>query len=1625
MDNPKKRKEDLTTEIEKKDGGSFSSIQLSADELRKNLGNPEVIDLVKGYFLKNKDENKITNYINAGGSVSEICQLLTNMDLKKRDQTCVIFEALQLIIIKSITEFPDQDQLKDDCKQLIANYIGEFQSLLTSKTSVKNKKIILRLLAVLATVSTSLASLILLSLTLTKEDVEALVEHFDPLDEKSLRVAFIHFLLAFVIEQSPKVIEKLLGKKVWIPSIFPGLQYDSPFNVKLVVTTLEGRIIDNKDLSKTSKLYVFNTMSLIHLSELYNWNPKSWYDKKSNKMTVFNGQISDDDKIEIRTLIHGLLLKITTSVKYGIAFHDPTYGTSNIQRNYTISNFLQKFSQPWEDNLKRDLLHQIIRVCPDLLKPVLTSFQPRLKVILPNWLQVLDLIIEVAVDVNFDLRNVDPKSYLTIVQDLIVPHQILEAISNGLLLNAKNSQEKLTVLKLLLIILNRYKDVSVTFSEELKDYSSVQANIAAYLINNLPKSHDIFHCLKLSYSNMEYDVVKELIKLLTLYEDICPEVVDIIRYDDTISNWVKECITGSESSESCNISLLLSMIRLEIIVNPQDTYQEQCLDRFKYTTMGKEESDIRLGLEILKEFLYKSGIFIRNEKELSLWIYCMEKYFHCSIGSTIAESLKWALENMNTVYRTLLEVQEYSEVDALPGLNLDDFLKLSVNDDVSSLDNSVDSMFNLSPLLPSLLHCLCDNVPVESNDFLIAFIAHYLHRQVSIQPYIILLKKYKSPTVEKIIHYTESWLNAPTSINIPPFNKSVYYNASRSVLDGKKFDYDAAKDILNDLKGRELLLEKCIFMACELSRLGQATPARLEQISSLVRFCLTDTCLQVPMNHPTLLANFHPMMDVGDSDLTNLVIMISEHCNLSPKTIAPFSHRLSFELKYAKSICYNLEDDSKLKKLLKIFKFSKSDVEDLINYVFTMKAKYFERSGKLSPWASVLIHLLNEAVELNIIMNEKSLKGLIIVLIKLIEKEYDVSEICNCFLKYLKALEVDISGTLLDSFKVLFVVMSTAAIWYEDLCVFIYLLLDKVDYTNISVDRAVTLLASLEKFKKRHKEVVSDSSQIIFNGLCSRPSPKWLVGLRKIIDALLPPETCKKTCKYVRKKSKEIFTSTESLLVIKEIFKKSEEMLTLFTLVIDWLSEELNKPDGFDQEQSEEMCKILIETLQGDIDSSGLSAPDNDFVMHLLLEGLRLPSQFILDLLLCLLEKKLIKLPPNEVFELLTSHSCFLDVILGKDISAKYSCLKLILELVSKDNSLINSKHVPVLLSCYGATLSKLDQIILKILYIYERVGGINLAGWKPYVWGEAAIDHYSIRTKLSSVKLNHSITLDLFEKDLVLNTIREFPLDRRLNGDYDKNVDSIYDPAFYLPLLSQVASEKNLGWKLAGSGALALTLAALASSDPEVRLAAYHVLHRMYTNIEQHKDNLIWRHFIEAVRGGIVDLKENDNVRLSSIITTFLGRASIIMAFPDDYLYFSLHNFIFAKPHLKLNTVPAFFEMFHHTQGNQKLHQRWLLEVIKDGIREQRDLQLALNCLSFKFILDFHSCNLASPKTKQLIEELVAKCVQFVDEKQLLINNYSIIPWISVANSNLINNLPHRKNAQYKPLIDFIKQRT
>lgn len=54
-----------------------------------------------------------------------------------------------------------------------------------------------------------------------------------------------------------------------LTSIIPGLIHDAPETIVLVLNTLRLKIVENMKISKTLKLYTFNTAVLRMISKLY------------------------------------------------------------------------------------------------------------------------------------------------------------------------------------------------------------------------------------------------------------------------------------------------------------------------------------------------------------------------------------------------------------------------------------------------------------------------------------------------------------------------------------------------------------------------------------------------------------------------------------------------------------------------------------------------------------------------------------------------------------------------------------------------------------------------------------------------------------------------------------------------------------------------------------------------------------------------------------------------------------------------------------------------------------------------------------------------------------------------------------------------------------------------------------------------------------------------------------------------------------------------------------------------------------------------------------------------------------------------------------------------------------
>ncbi|CAB0016783.1 unnamed protein product [Nesidiocoris tenuis] len=173
----------------------------------------------------------------------------------------------------------------------------------------------------------------------------------------------------------------------------------------------------------------------------------------------------------------------------------------------------------------------------------------------------------------------------------------------------------------------------------------------------------------------------------------------------------------------------------------------------------------------------------------------------------------------------------------------------------------------------------------------------------------------------------------------------------------------------------------------------------------------------------------------------------------------------------------------------------------------------------------------------------------------------------------------------------------------------------------------------------------------------------------------------------------------------------------------------------------------------------------------------------------------------------------------------------------------------------------------------------------------------------------------------------------RPMRGQPDPGIvddeGSIYDPAFLLPVLCQLAQQEHKikSRMFFQSGAVGLALASLASTSLNIRRLATLFLQRVHKH-HMGQDKIVWSNFIDAVRRGIAELEERESAkkknksknteeevpRICSITSTFLARASTVLGDPTAPLYRPLHHFILARPALKLFGVPAFLELLHST---------------------------------------------------------------------------------------------------------------
>ncbi|XP_015124059.1 nucleolar pre-ribosomal-associated protein 1 [Diachasma alloeum] len=372
----------------------------------------------------------------------------------------------------------------------------------------------------------------------------------------------------------------------------------------------------------------------------------------------------------------------------------------------------------------------------------------------------------------------------------------------------------------------------------------------------------------------------------------------------------------------------------------------------------------------------------------------------------------------------------------------------------------------------------------------------------------------------------------------------------------------------------------------------------------------------------------------------------------------------------------------------------------------------------------------------------------------------------------------------------------------------------------------------------------------------------------------------------------------------------------------------------------------------------------------------------------------------KTLFEMTTSHSEFVNLMLSSQ-NIKKDLLQLIFVLIKKNPTIMKLSHIPLYLSAYNATLNEFDQQILLILQYYER-SGIKLTEYQPYLYGEAAASYYSLRGRADTViwrQPSVSQVLQLFNIDIVKNTITNFPVRRTLHQDELYDSESVYDPAFYLPLLTHLLAGNNViaCHNVTRSGALALLFAACGSVCQEIRMATLTVISRFYFHLEatRSKEKLLWMRMIDALRNGIASLESFTEIRLNCFISTFLARSALVATEPLNPLYAPLQNFFMAKPELDLRTIPEFLTLFNSSDINHKVQRHWILEVIRDGLKTDLEMQISSKCFLFRTLFYVHGSILADPSTKILILQIINSAVK-ISKAGIFCRNSGLLVWLS-----------------------------
>ncbi|KDO34983.1 hypothetical protein SPRG_01045 [Saprolegnia parasitica CBS 223.65] len=330
-------------------------------------------------------------------------------------------------------------------------------------------------------------------------------------------------------------------------------------------------------------------------------------------------------------------------------------------------------------------------------------------------------------------------------------------------------------------------------------------------------------------------------------------------------------------------------------------------------------------------------------------------------------------------------------------------------------------------------------------------------------------------------------------------------------------------------------------------------------------------------------------------------------------------------------------------------------------------------------------------------------------------------------------------------------------------------------------------------------------------------------------------------------------------------------------------------------------------------------------------------------------------------------------------------------------DDLVDLALLKALLSRYSASLSHVDVALQSVLSLLETKFDVRLET-AHYCFGKA--NHVS-SSSLSSVK-SHWL-LEEIEPARMRKSIEYFPLHRSFTGgacDADQE-QSVYDPAFFLPLVAHTLSTSHIPDKqLLQSGILGYAICALSAEDDTIRAYAYGIVAsaheamsvtaRSHDFHERRQIHLL----LETLKNGVRSTHE----RLPSLLTVFANDAISVLLRPGHAMYPLINAFLLARSALDTTDVPMFYTLFNSSATTYRQERSWLLHIIKRGVRLNIDVDLLQRRHVYAILLTFFDSPLADAYTQDFVLHILSRSVATPHGVFTLVHKFGLLAWLECA---------------------------